>query len=435
VAHSLKVAYVLCRFPHLTQTFIMRELYWIRQHDVEVHVFSLFRPRTTPVHEQARELLPHVQYSPFISWAVLKAQYHFLRRRPGRYLLALARAIWQTHREPRLLLGALAIFPKSVYFARQMKELGIDHVHAHFVWLDGIAAGIISDLTGITFTIHAHAFGLFGRDQASVRSELEHASRVITIADYHRAYIAALSPRIDLDDIEVVHCGLETDHFRTASLRADGGPVRILSVGTLIEKKGHEYLIDACALLVQRGLVFQCDIVGDTVGTDRLRRVLQARINQHGLGEWVRLLGALQQTRVLELYQKSDIFALACVVAHTGDRDGIPMALVEAMACELPVVTTPVTGIPELVHHGQTGLLVEQRDASALADALERLIVSEALRVQLGEQARQTILEDFQIQHSTAELAGIFRRVSDQRRGHVPKTAVPAKLEHLRKEG
>lgn len=410
MAHGLKVAYVIHRFPHLTETFIMREMYWIRQYGVELHIFSLLSPRPTPVHEQAKELLPFVRYSSFISWDVLKAQFRFLQRSPGRYLLALAKTIWSTYREPGVLLRALTIFPKSVYFAGQMEELGIDHVHAHFVWLEGIAAGIVSDLLGITFTIHPHAFGLFGRNQRNVRRQLEKASRIVTISGYHRAYIAALCPRIDPYEIEVVHYGLETDRFRPTSRQAGAGPVRILSVGRLIEKKGHEYLIDACALLIERGLVIQCDIVG----TGPLRRALEARIQQHGLRGRVTLLGALEEARVLELYRRTDIFALPCVVARSGDQDGMPVALIEAMASELPVVSTSVAGIPELVRDGQTGLLVEQRDVSGLADALGRLIADERMRKRLGKQARQTILEGFQIQHSAAKLAAIFRQITEQ---------------------
>lgn len=412
VKRSLKVAYILHRFPHLTETFIMREMYWIREYGVELHIFSLLSPRPTSVHGQAKELLPYVRYSPFVSWEVLKAQFCFLWRSPSRYILGLANTISQTYREPRVLLRSLAIFPKSVYFARQIEELGIDHVHAHFVWLEGIAAGIVSDLVGITFGIRPHAFGLFGRNQGNVRSELERASQIVTISRYHRAYIHALCPCIDPDRIEVVYCGLDADRFRPASERAAGGPVRILSVGSLIEKKGHEYLIDACALLAERGLIFQCDIVG----AGPLRGALQARIYLHGLGDRVTLLGALEQARVIELHQRADIFALACVVARSGDRDGIPVALTEAMACEVPVVSTSVAGIPELVDEGQTGLLVEERCASGLADALERLIRDQTMRKRLGAQARQRILDGFQIQHSAAKLAAIFRQASERRR-------------------
>jgi colanic acid/amylovoran biosynthesis glycosyltransferase len=412
VVHDLKVAYILHRFPHLTETFIMREMYWIRRHAVDVQIYSLLNPRPSPVHQQAQELLPSVHYSPFISWKVLRAQIDSVKRSPSRYFRAWAKTIWQTYREPGVLLRALAIFPKSVYFARQMEELDVDHVHAHFAWLEGIAAGIVSDLTDITFTIHPHAFGLFGRNQRDVRSELENATQVVTISEYHREYIAALCPRIDLDAIKVVHCGLDTGRFRSTSRDSAGGPVRILAVGSLIEKKGHEYLIDACALLAERGLSFECDIVG----CGPLQGMLQTRIDRHGLHDTVRLLGALEQARVLELYQSANVFALPCVVAQGGDRDGIPVALMEAMACELPVITTPVAGIPELVLDGETGLFVEERGALSLANALERLITDENMRRQLGRQARQRILEGFQIQHNTAKLAGLFREVVEQHR-------------------
>jgi glycosyltransferase involved in cell wall biosynthesis len=265
---------------------------------------------------------------------------------------------------------------------------------------------------GITFTIHPHAFDLFERNQRDVRSELENASKIVTISDYHRAYIAELCPSIVPDDISVVHCGVETDRFSPMSRHRSSGPIRILSVGRLLEKKGLEYLIEACRLLAERGLAFQCQIVGD----GPLRNALQARIDQYKLCGRVALLGALEQSQIFELYQTSDIFALPCVIAGNGDRDGIPVALMEAMACELPVVTTPVTGIPELVRDGETGLLVEERDVVGLTNALERLLADETIRKRLGEQARQRILEGFQIQHNTAELAVIFRQISAQRR-------------------
>ena len=408
---KLKVAYILHRFPHLTATYMMREMTWVKEQEIDIHIFSLLPPKRTPVHEQARALLPYTRYSPFLSWDVIKAQLHFLGHRPGAYFQALVKTVWQTYREPALLLRALVIFPKGVYFARQMEELEIDHVHAHFVWLEGIVAGIVADLLGITFTIHPHAFGLFSRNQRDVRCELENASQIVTISDYHRAYIASLSRRIAPDDVEVVYIGIETDRFLPAVRQPGGSTIRILSVGSHVEKKGHEYLIDACALLAERGLDFECLIVG--IGP--LQEALQTRIDRHDLRDRVTLLGALEQARILELCQTSDVFALACVLAHNGDRDGMPIVLIEAMACELPVVTTPVTGIPELVSHGQTGVLVEERDASGLADALERLILDETMRKRIGKQARQAVLDGFQIQDSAVKLASIFRQVSGQR--------------------
>ncbi len=409
---QLKVAYLLHRFPYLTETFIVREMYWIRKCDVEIHIFSLLNPRVEPVHEQAQQLLPYVRYSPFLSFGVLKAQFHFFWRSPRRYCRALMKTIQQTYREPGVLLRALILFPKSVYFAQQIEAIGIDHIHAHFVWLEGIAAGIVSELTSITFTINPHAFDLFERNQRNVRSELENASKIVTVASYHRAYIADLCPTLDVNDIEVIHCGLETERFQPTDQQPPDGPLRILSVGRLIEKKGHQYLIEACALLAERGVDYECRIVG----TGPLQKLLQARIKHHGLQDRVLLLGALNEAEILELYHTSSIFTLPCVVARSGDRDGIPVVLTEAMACELPVVTTPVAGIPELVQPEETGLLVEERDANSLADALERLITDKALRKRLGQQGRRKVLEGFQSQHNVAKLAALFRQIWEQRR-------------------
>lgn len=400
-----KIAYILPRFPKLTETFILREMTLLRRLGLEVYVFSVLPPLSTPVHEQVQEMMPYVHYSPFIfSARLIEANISYFFRSPLKYLRAFYWAIWQTYREPLVLLRTLLIFPKSVYFASQMQDLGIDHIHAHFVWINGISAKIVSDLTGITYSLHPHAFGLFMRDQKSVRRQLELATGIVTVSEYHRQYIANLCPRWSSEEINIVHYGLNPDDFVPAPIPAQDSGIRIISVGSLIEKKGHEYLIDACALLMQKGYKFDCSIVG---GGDQT--LLQARINKHNLQDHVFLTGPKKQTEVYNLYCRSDIFVLACVVAQSGDRDGMPNVLLEAMAMEIPVVTTPVTGIPELVVHEQTGLLVSERDSSDLALAIERLMQDSEFRHKMGCQGRQTVLERFDIHNTTEQLAQVFQ--------------------------
>jgi glycosyltransferase involved in cell wall biosynthesis len=345
---------------------------------------------------------------------MIKVNLHYLWHSPRRYLRALNRTIRQTYREPTVMALAVALFPKSVYFAQQMEELGIDHIHAHFVWLGGIAAGIAADLVDVTFSLHAHAFDIFERNQQDVRMEVEGAPLVVTISNYHRAYLAALCSKMDSERIQIVHLGVDTERFRPPEERANDGPIRILSIGRLVEKKGHQILIEACKLLVERGVAFCCQIVG----SGPLHRELQAQIQRHELQKQVRLCGALDHEQVLQLHQSSDVFVLAAVVAQSGDQDGMPYVLIEAMACGLPVVTTPIAGIPDLVSDGENGLLVGQRDPSKLADALARLAADRELRCRLGRNARQTVLKDFEIRCTTDRLAGLFREVS--------KTAVHA---------
>ncbi|MBN1427329.1 MAG: glycosyltransferase family 4 protein [Anaerolineae bacterium] len=410
IAREPGIAYLLHRFPHLTETFIVRELHGIRECDIGIEIFSLLNPRPGIVHEDVRELLPLAHYSAFLSKEVIGAQLYFIKKCPRRYLRAFLKAIRLSYQEPGLLIRTLLIFPKSVYFARQMQAMGIRHIHAHFAWLGGIAAAIIAHLLGITYTVHPHAFDLFTRKPEAVRMLLEDASQIVTISEYHRDYIVSICPQKTSDDIMVVHCGLDVAQFKTDRKVANNVEPLILSVGSLIEKKGHEYLIDACACLAERGIPFHCDIAGG--GPRRRYELLQSRIIRNHLQERVTLLGPVRQDRLVEHYQRSDIFALPCVVAKSGDRDGVPVVLMEAMACELPVVTTAVAGIPELVEDGRTGLIVKERDVASLAAALEKLIVDDPLREKLGKQARQKVQADFNIQQSAAKLASVFQRLS-----------------------
>jgi colanic acid/amylovoran biosynthesis glycosyltransferase len=408
MSNKLKVAYFLLRFPYLTETFILREMIFLRKLGLDVHVFTMAPPRPTPIHRQVQEMMPYVHDSPFLlSGKLILAQLYFLFHSPIKYVRALFRAVWQTWPEPAALLRALAIFPKSVYFAKQIQELKIDHIHAHFVWVNGVAAQIAADLTGITFSLHPHAWGLFMRNQESVRRQLELADGVITVSEYHRQYIADLCPRWSPEDIRIVHYGLDPTEFTPAHVPPEDNMMRILSVGSLFEKKGHKYLIDACAQLVEKGYMFYCPIVGG----GPLQSTLQAHIERCHLQNHVSLLGVKKQEEVRDLYRHSDIFVLACVVAQDGDRDGMPNVLLEAMAMQIPLVTTPVTGIPELIHDGQTGLLVPERDANALAGAIEQLINDQALRHKLGQQGRQAVLADFDIRQTAAQLATAFQDI------------------------
>lgn len=425
----MRVAYVLHRFPYLTETFVLNEMRGMEREGVEVRVYSLLPPKGTLVHPQAQALLARTTYAPLLSRAVVAAQLHYLLRAPLRYLRALAGTVARTWREPRVLMLMLALFPKSVYFARLMEESGVQHVHAHFVWLEGLAAGIVRALTGLPFSITPHAFGLYTRRRASVARELESASRIVTISEANRRHIAGLSRRLARTPVEVVHCGVDTALWRppeggTAGRagpagRANGAeePVRLASVGRAVEKKGHEDLLAACHLLRERGVRFACRILaGDGEGAARLRALVEG----YGLGGQVTLLGPSDDAGVRALLHDSDVFVLASRIARDGDRDGIPVVLMEAMACGLPVVSTRVSGIPELVRHGGSGLLVAPGDPGALAAALQRLAGDAGLRARMGDLGRARVAEAFGIDGTVAAMAALFR---ESRRAGQPAPA------------
>lgn len=402
-----KVVYILTRFPSVTETFILSELYWLRNHDIDVYIYSLMAPQAKIVHPQAEELMPHVSYAPSLfSSKILSAQFYFIFRSASRYFRALLNTFKHTYREPLVLLKMLQLFPKSVYFARQMEISGIDHIHAHFVWLNGLSAMIASTLLGISFSLHPHAFGLFSRDQTNVRRQLDSATKIITVSGYHRKYIAALSTRHKEEDIEIVNYGIDTDAFHPdKKLTTNDKTATILSIGRFIEKKGHQYLIEACGILAKKNIQFQCIILGG----GPLKESYLELIDQLNLKDKVTLLGTKSKAEIRELYQKSDIFSLPCTVAKSGDQDGVPNVLMEAMAMQVPVISTPISGIPDLIHTEENGLLTPDRDPAGLAQALERLINSESLRNELGEKGRATVIKDFNIRTTSAKLASVFR--------------------------
>ncbi|MDO9087613.1 MAG: glycosyltransferase [Anaerolineaceae bacterium] len=406
---QLKIAYYLPRFPRLTETFILREMLALMEKGHEVQVFSLFPPKPSPImHNQVYKIMSFVHYCPFLfSFKLVKAQFYFLLRSPLRYLRALMHAVSLTWMEPLTLMRVIILFPKSVFFAKQVRDMKIDHIHAHFVWVNGIAAQIAADLIDITYSIHAHAWDIFQRKPECVRRQIELANVIVTISDYHRNYLATLCPTYSIEKIHVVHCGLNTKEFTSTHIPVNDNLIRIVSVGSLIEKKGHEYLIHACGHLLRKKYKFHCSIVG----SGPLYEQLQACINGLGLHECVTLLGSLKQNEILDLYRQSDISVLACVEAKSGDKDGIPVALMEAMAMQVPVISTPVAGIPELIDSEENGLLVPEHDVTALAIAMERLINDLELRNKLGLKARKTIIARFDIHQTSDLLVGIFQEI------------------------
>lgn len=406
MSKPIKVAYFLQRFPAITRTFIAREADWIREHDVDITIFSLLQPTDKVVHKQSKKLLPLVIQSPYLSIKIIRANVYFLRTVPVRYIQALCAVIWQTYHEPDTLLKAITLFPKSVYFARKVKDGNYDHIHTHFVYIGAIAADVASTLTGVSHSVRPHAFGLFERNQKSARKSLERANKIITISTYHKQYIAELCPDVDAEHIHAVYCGLETSQTSSKIAEQRTQTPQILSIGRAIEKKGHEYLAEACATLAERGVNFHCTMV---VGDDAGSKKLQELVNKLGCENQITLLGDQSQAEIMWLYNRSDIFALACVVAKSGDRDGIPSVLIEAMACGLPVATTNVAGIPDLVENEVNGLMVDERNSQQMADALERLIHDEHLCERFGRRGRERVLEKFEIRHVTKQLADLFR--------------------------
>ena len=403
VSSPLRVAYIMSRFPKLTETFVLYEILQLKALGVQVEIYPLLRKRQPVAHRAAEELVRQANFRPFLSLPILYAHVHFIRRQPLNYFKTLLEVLWATLRSPRYFAGAVVYFPKSVRFAYEMAQKRVDHVHAHFANHPSMVAFVIHRLTGIPFSFTAHGSDL-QVDQVMLDRKVEAAKHVVTVSQFNKELIVRVCGERQRHKVRVIHCGVDPTVF-VPSLNSDQGPLQIVCVGSFEEVKGHRYLIEACRLLKTRGIDFRCHFVGD----GHLRQELKQQIARAGLADQVILHGALRRRAVAKLVAEADVMALASVPTRDGRREGIPVALMEAMASGLPVVSTNIGGIPELVETGLTGFLVPPRKSSALADALQRLAEDPELRRQMGSAGREKVLREFNLRRNTEALMSLFQ--------------------------
>ncbi len=413
---SLNIAYILLYFPRLTETFVAEEIQSIRSHGTDVRIISLLEPGAGPVQPLSQQLLPHTWYAPrLLSRAMWRAQFHFFLKSPRLYLGLVATLLRQPYpiQPVRLFLKRLVVFLKAVSVAHYLQGSGTQLLHTHFAWLSGAATWICARLLGMPFTVTVHAFDIYSYKNDLLRLVSREATQVIAISEFNRSQVAKLGT-CSAESISVIHCGVDLTKFEEKPLRQlerpVGDPLRILSVGSLVPKKGHRYLIDACHLLREKGIDFVCTIIGG--GPDEL--ALPRQIKNYGLQGQVELLGARPHPEIVAAYHQHDLFVLASIVAPDGDRDGIPVVLMEAGKIGLPLISTPISGIPELVRHDQTGWLVPSGDASALAEAIAVLSTNSALRKRMGQNARALVEAQFSIESNTLQLAALFQNTYQQ---------------------
>ncbi|RIL12372.1 colanic acid biosynthesis glycosyltransferase WcaL [bacterium] len=429
-----RVAYLMSRFPKLTETFVLYEMLAVESAGVAVDVYPLLRARDTGVHTEgatvrtklaerfkparadavmhaeAADLVRRARYQPLMSPAILASQLYWLVRRPAAYAAALGTLVRANLGSRRLLGGALAFFPQAAHNARRMRADGVTHVHAHFATHPAAMAWAIHRLTGIPYSFTAHGSDLHV-DRHMLVEKVAEAAFVATVSEYNRRLIAdTCGPRLGAavrDKVHVVRCGVDTAVFSppaAAGETVDRPPFTVLCIGTLYEVKGHTYLVEACRRLVERGIDVRAWLVGEGLYRDRLA----AQIAAAGLSGRVHLLGRRTRAEIADLLRQADALAVPSVPTADGRREGIPVVLMEAMASGVAVVASDLSGIPELVVDGETGLLAPPRDAGALADALARLAGDAAFRRRLARAGRERVLTEYDVGRNAARLAARF---------------------------
>lgn len=402
-----RVAYIVSRFPAITETFILYEIIELQRRGLSVEVFSLLRQRESVMHREAERLVERTHYGRLFSLALIRANLFWLLRRPRTYLRAWRHALRGNRKSPLGLAQTSYVVAQSALFARWMIGQNIDHVHAHWATHPTLAAYLIRQLTGIRYSFTAHAHDIY-IERPMLEEKIGDASFVVTISDYNRQFLGQLYGKIASEKTVTIRCGVDPEVFfpRSRPPRAKDQPLTIVCVASLRDYKGHPYLIEACARLRREGIKFECLLIGE--GEDR--PAIESLIAQARLADSVKLLGQQSRDRVSQILSVADVMVLPSIVTNYGKKEGIPVALMEALAAELPVIATSISGIPELLEDGRTGLLVPERDSAAIAAALLRIYENPSFGRRLAKAGREKVLREFNLERNVAALGELLDR-------------------------
>jgi colanic acid/amylovoran biosynthesis glycosyltransferase len=411
----IKLIYIIGRYPELTTTFIEREISALQQiGDFHIQTVSLRYPLTpegiSPEHQAIRcktlYLVPK-NWRNFDFLAFIGRNLYFMFSRPRVYWGTLIYLLTHQHPNYSSRLMTLLHFSLGVHAAGILRKLDFDHLHVHFIDRSVVVALVASRLLKKTYSLTAHAADIYTK-QILIQEKLINARFVVTVSQYNKMHFINSYSNLDPQNISVLHPWVDMSSFNPNGIREKRSGLHILSVGRLVEKKGHADLVKACHLLQQQGIDFECRIVGEGA----LKQNLTELIKQHELGERVHLIGAQPQSLVRQLLESwCDVFALPCVISRDGDRDGIPVSLAEAMAMKLPVISTDILGIGELVQPG-TGILIPPGNPVALANALQQLkAAGPEILAEMGMRGRQIVDAEFNLFKGTGQLAKLFREV------------------------
>jgi glycosyltransferase involved in cell wall biosynthesis len=400
-----RLIYVIGTFPSLTTTFIDREVRALRRAGVDVQVVSMRQPPADqPLSTEQAACGEGVLYLfPLDRRRLMASHLYYAARRPRRLLGALAYLMTRPHPDRRARLKTLAHFGEGVYAAYLVRDRPFRELHAHFADRAATIALVMGRLLEKPYSLSIHAGADIYVQPVLLPEKILSARHVVTCTDYNRAHLERLLGRDLGDQVTCVRHGLELEKYAPRARASNGLPV-ILAVGQLAERKGLADLVRACGLLRDQGFRFVAHIVGQGPQRPELERL----IAELGLEETVLLCGPLPHEAVIDQYARAALFVLPCRQTKNGDIDGIPNVLPEAMAMGVPVVSTRLSAIPELVRDGENGLLVAPDDPPALAEAMAALLAQPALRQELGRNGRRTVLETFDVARNVGHFAAVL---------------------------
>jgi len=401
---KIRIGYLVSRYPAVSHTFILREVLTLRRHGIEIEVASINHPdrdrSALTLEEQSEAARSFYVKDAGAAGAGISLAW-LLFRHPFRYFQGLWSAVRLGGTDVSRIIRCFFYFVEAAMLTRWMRKMGLRHLHVHFATPAATVALILARMAPVGFSLTVHGPDEFYDVPGYYLAEkIASAQFVCAIGLYARSQLMKLSPFEHWEKFEVSPLGVDPEQFAPRPFRHSPEPFEILCVGRLVPAKGQHILLLAASIVAAAGRNVLLRFVGD--GPDR--QSLEGQARALGLESMVRFEGAVNQDRIQAFYQTADVFALASFA------EGIPVVLMEAMAMEVPCVTTWITGIPELIRNGVDGLLVAPSDAQGFAQAVLRLMEDAELRETLGKAGRRRVEQHYHLDNNVARLAGIFRR-------------------------
>lgn len=391
----MKIAYVLKGFPKLSESFVLTEIVELLKNGHDIQIFSINLSVDDVKHEgiQDYNILQRTHY--FNINRIFKVNFVNLLK----YFL---KGVVQDLCELRIHINILTFNLKLAYFATIMKKNDVELIHAHFATMGNVVKKL-SKILDLPYTLTAHAYDIYlSPDSDELRYVMKNAESIVTISQYNKNY---LQSKIGINNrIDVIRCGIDLDRFNPQIKFNNNDRIKMLTVGRLVEKKGIEYLIKAIPIVIKETKT--CDLT--IVGSGPLNVSLHKLVHDLKIEEYVQFKEDVPDPELIHYYTQSDMFILPCIIAENGDRDGIPVVIMEAMAMELPVISTRVSGIPELVEDGISGILVPTKDENVIADAIIKLYKNSQLSLEMGKKGRKIIEEKYNIILESEKLINVF---------------------------
>lgn len=396
----MRILYITAQTPYgRGETFILEEMLEIKRRGIDLLIIPR-NPSKEIFHKEAKELKDNVIYLPLIN---LKMVLYFL------YCLICKPLVWRiikniiiSSRSLKILFKNLIVLPKSIYISKIIGQIRVNHIHAHWGSTTATIAYIVSQLTGIPWSFTLHRWDIY--ENNILKEKARTTSFVRCISERGKNDLLKIIGEEFRDRVEIIYMGVRISNLNSKKLmerRNRHDTFIIATPANLLPVKGHRYLIEACSILIERGITnFKCIFYGDGPLKEDLKRLIERR----NLVKYVELYGFISHERLLDLYRrkKIDTVVLPSIITENGEHEGIPVALMEAMAFGIPVISTYTGSIPELAEG--VGILVPEKDPLSLANAIEKYILNKDYMTKLGLKGRERILKDFNIKKNVTKL-------------------------------